>query len=101
MNDRIPDEEYAKNVKKEFSKLVGKNIKITVFTHDSRRLESYEGKILEVGGEDISFEVSRDDISIPVKEGDNLHLGLTNIHSFVSGDTVKFFARDRRKLNRH
>lgn len=101
MTERIPDREYAENVKKVLSKLVGRDIKLSVITHDSRRIIPYEGKILQIGNEYIAFESSRTDISIPVIDEEKIQIRLVDVHSFVSEDKVTLFIRNPRKLNRY
>lgn len=94
MKYKIPDVEYMRNVRKEFSRLKGKEIRLSVFTHDRSKMVSYKGKTFTVGSDSISFEISKDDASIPVKKGDKVDIEMLNIHSFALGDKVHFFLRE-------
>lgn len=99
MKERISDSEYVENVRNHTYSLAGNEVKISVFTHDSRRIISYEGKIIQVGENDLLIEITRDDLDTRVRAGESRQIHLVDIHSIAAGDQVILFVRDRGKLD--
>lgn len=100
MKERIPDSIYIENVRKETSRLTGEEVRLSVFTHDSRKIIPYEGKIMRIEENDLLIQITRNDLSTHVRAGESVQIRLIDVHSIVASDNVILFVRDRKKLDR-
>lgn len=96
MKEKIPDDEIRRNIRNKLRKHKDKELKITIFTNDFRKLRSIEGKLLNIGEEEFSILATRDDVSEPaIKQGEVLTKNIVDVHSIVANGKVISFHRTK------
>lgn len=101
MKEKIPDDEIRRNIRNKLLKHKDKELKITIFTHDFRKLRSIEGKLLNIGEEEFSIVATRDNVyEPPIKEGEVLTKNIVDVHTIVADNKVISFYRTKKSLLR-